>query len=219
MSNILLVNTPLTEKLFLEFPVHLYKKDPNYIRPLDNDIKEVFDPQKNKAFRFGKAVRWILQDEKHITIGRIAAFVNKKYKNKGDDIAVGGMGFFECINNQAAANKLLHTAQQWLMLQGMEAMDGPINFGERDKWWGLVTKGFMQPLYCMNYNPPYYAALIENYGFLPFYHQVCFHTQPKATLDKKIWERHAMIANNENITARHINKNQLEKYILLNRSS
>jgi hypothetical protein len=44
-------------------------------------------------------------------------------------------------------------------------MDGPINFGERDKFWGLLTEGFIEPLFGMNYNFPYYKDLFENYGF------------------------------------------------------
>ena len=105
--------------------VELYKDDAHWIRPLDKDIEEVFDPGKNKAFRFGEAVRWILKDNKGEIIGRIAAFVNKKYKNKGDDVAVGGIGFFECINNQTAADLLFNTAKNWLQQKEMEAMDGP----------------------------------------------------------------------------------------------
>ena len=45
--------------------------------------------------------------------------------------------------------------------RGMEAMDGPINFGERDRWWGLVVEGFQEPMYCMNYNYPYYQACLK----------------------------------------------------------
>ena len=48
----------------------------------------------------------------------------------------------------------------------MEAMDGPINFGPRDSWWGLLVSGYeFQPLYENTYNPPYYKELFENYGF------------------------------------------------------
>ncbi|MEX0636147.1 MAG: hypothetical protein WD135_05215, partial [Ferruginibacter sp.] len=114
-----------TETLFLKVSLVIYSKDPNWIRPLNKDILDVFDPKKNKAFRFGKANRWILQDHTGISIGRIAAFSNDKYKNKGDDIPVGGIGFFECINDQTAANLLFDTAKNWLQQQGKEAMDGP----------------------------------------------------------------------------------------------
>ena len=200
------------EVAFFKLPSIIYKNDPNWIQPLDKDVAEVFDQKKNKAFRFGKLERWIIRDDAGKVIGRIAAFTNKKYKNKGDDVAVGGVGFFECMNDQQAANLLLDTAKQWLQQQGMEAMDGPINFGERDRWWGLVTKGFMEPLYCMNYNPPYYVSLFETYGFKVFFEQVCLSMDPKSPLDKKIWDRHNALEADSNFTSAHLHKNNLEKY-------
>jgi hypothetical protein len=209
---IFLVNNKTSEEQFLQVPLSIYKNDPNWIRPLDKDIADIFDAKKNKAFRFGKAERWVLINESGNIVGRIAAFVNAKYKNKGDDIPVGGIGFFECIDSQEAANLLLDTAKNWLQLNGMEAMDGPINFGERDRWWGLVTKGFQEPLYCMNYNPPYYVSLFENYGFRVFFDQICFDMKPKDPLAPKIWERHHQLEEDKNFSSSHIYKNQFEKF-------
>ena len=197
---------------FFALPTALYKHDPNWIQPLCKDLYEVFDPKKNKAFRTGKEQRWILKDDKQMTIGRIAAFTNTKYKNKNDDIPVGCMGFFECIDNNEAAQLLLHTAQKWLQNEGMQAMDGPVNFGERDKWWGLVTYGFSAPLYGMNYNPAYYNSLLLNYGFAVFYEQICFGLMPKEPLDKKIWDRHKELSTNPKFSAAHLTKNNITKY-------
>lgn len=201
-------------RLFLQVPLAIYQHDPNWIQPLDKDIEEVFDIKKNKAFRFGNIERWIVKDQQNHLIGRIAAFTNKKYKNKGDEVPVGGIGFFECINNQEVADLLFDNAKHWLIQQQIQAMDGPINFGERDKWWGLVTEGFHEPLYGMNYNPSYYKELFENYGFKPFYEQICFGMHPKKPLQKKIWERHQLITEDRNFSARHLKKNELEKYAL-----
>ena len=198
-------------KLFLKVPLILYANDANWIRPLDKDIKDVFDEKKNKAFRFGKTYRWILKNEEGELIGRIAAFINKKYKNKDDEFPVGGMGFFECINNQDAADLLFDNAKHWLINEGMEAMDGPINFGERDRWWGLLTEGYNEPLYCMNYNFPYYKNLFETYGFQTFYKQICIGMHPKNPLQQKIWERHDLLAADPNFSARYMKKNELEK--------
>ena len=51
-------------------------------------------------------------------------------------------------------------------------MDGPINFGSRDSWWGLLVEGFdYQPLYGNNYHLPYYKTLFENYGFQNYFNQ------------------------------------------------
>jgi len=206
------VTTPQLARDFIRVNVELYKNDPNYIRPLDKDINEVFDADKNKAFRFGEAVRWILKDDKGKLIGRIAAFTNKKYKNKGDDVPVGGIGFFDCINDQLAADMLFDVAKHWLMQKGMQAMDGPINFGERDRWWGLIVEGFQPPPYCMNYNKPYYKELFERYGFKNFFNQICFGLDPKKELNPKILERHAQLKENPAFRSSYINKNQLEKF-------
>src|SRR5213596_1443739 len=198
------VSDKKTAREFLEANVEINKNDPNYIRPLDKDIIEVFDPKKNKAFRHGEAVRWILKDEDGKFIGRIAAFVNKKYKNKGDDVPVGGIGFFDCINKQEAADMLFDVAKHWLLKNGMQAMDGPINFGERDRWWGLLVDGFQPPAYCMNHNKPYYKELFENYGFKLFFNQICFGVDPKKSLNKKIFARHDAISADPAYKALHI---------------
>lgn len=197
---------------FLQVAVLLYKNDRNWIRPLDKDIEQVFDAKKNKAFLHGEVIRWILKDDAGKLIGRIAAFVNKKYKSKGDEVPVGGVGFFECINDQTAANYLFDTAKHWLQSKGMEAMDGPINFGERDRWWGLQVEGSGQPLYCMNYNPPYYQQLFEQYGFQLFFNQYCYSLKVKNKLDDKFYARHEALVKGDDYKAVHVNSHQLKKF-------
>jgi hypothetical protein len=201
-----------TAQDFIQVNVEINKNDPNYIRPLDKDINDVFDPAKNKTFRFGEATRWILKDNDGKLIGRIAAFTNKKYKNKGDDVSVGGTGFFDCINDQQAADILFDAAKHWLLQKGMQAMDGPINFGERDRWWGLMVQGFEPPLYCLNYNQPYYQQLFENYGFKNYYNQVCLALNVRDRVQQKYYDRHAACAADPDFSAKHIKKDQLEKF-------
>ena len=88
-----------SRKEFLFLPVRLYKHEKNWIRPLDQDIEMVFDPNKNKFFRNGECIRWILQNAKSETIGRIAAFYTDKLI-KDKDQPTGGIGFFECLDDR-----------------------------------------------------------------------------------------------------------------------
>lgn len=206
------VKDKATARQFIMVNVLLNKGNPNYIRPLDHDVEAVFDPKKNKAFRHGEVIRWILKDKNGALAGRIAAFVNKKYKTRGDEGPVGGIGFFDCINNQEAADMLFDVAGHWLRGKGMYAMDGPINFGERDRWWGLLVEGFQSPLYCMNYNPPYYQSLFEQYGFKTFFNQVCLGRNAKNPVPQKLIDRHAVYENDPAFKAIHINKSNLEKF-------
>lgn len=157
-------------KAFVNVPRSLYKNDAAWICTLDSEIKSIFNPQKNSFFNHGICNRWIAVNENGETTGRIAAFINY-HKTNGSKEPTGGVGFFECINDRQIANELFCTAKDWLQSQGMDAMDGPINFGENDKFWGLLVEGFHSPSYGMNYNPPYYIDFFESFGFEKLYDQ------------------------------------------------
>ena len=168
--NIAEVTDKKSAKEFLDLQRKLYKNDPNFISPLDKDIEAVFDPKLNNFHSHGIIKRWIAKNDMGKTVGRIAAFINHQ-KNKNPDFIIGGIGFFESINDEKIAFLLFNTARQWLRQNNAKAMDGPINFGENDKYWGLLVEGFVPPSMGMNYNPPYYQTLFEKYGFVKQYDQ------------------------------------------------
>ena len=202
-----------TAKDFIQVNVLMNRSNPVYIRPLDNEVNDVFDPAKNKLFKYGEVIHWILKNEKDELIGRIAAFTNKKYINKGTDYLTGGIGFFDCIDDQHAADTLFDIAKKWLQAKGMDAMDGPINFGDRDKGWGLLIEGFdREPMYGMAFNPSYYQPLFENYGFKNYYDQFYYSMNVDDPFQPKIAERHARFASKKDYSARHIDLKELEKY-------
>src|SRR5687768_4568595 len=163
------VNDKSAAEKFIALPRTLYKNDPNFICPLDNDVKGIFDPERNNFHSHGICKRWIAKDSSGKTTGRIAAFINYA-KNKNPEFIVGGIGFFECIHDEKTAFLLFDTAKNWLR-QNAKSMDGPINFGENDKYWGLLVHGFIPPSMGMNYNPPYYQDFFEKYGFTKQYDQ------------------------------------------------
>lgn len=198
-----------TIKEFHEFSVRLYENDAKYIRPLDRDIENIFDHEKNKLFLHGKCERFLCINSKKETVGKIAVFINENYQQ---EIPTGGIGFFDCINNQETANFMFDFAKNWLKEFGIQAMDGSINFGERDQFWGVLIEGFGEPLYGMNYNFPYYKELFENYGFQIFYEQLCFSREIHAEISKNYMEMHAKHKENDAISAKPLKKNNLRKF-------
>jgi hypothetical protein len=76
------ITSPKLANEFILVNVEINKNEPNYIRPLDKDIHEIFDPKKTKPTVSGNKP-WILKDDNGKLIGRIAAYVNKKYRTKG----------------------------------------------------------------------------------------------------------------------------------------
>lgn len=150
---------------FHRAPHYVYQNDPYWVAQLETDVENVFSSKGNKIYDAASSKCWILFSAQALPIGRIAAFVDKK-RNDKNGTRIGGIGFFECINNDEAANLLFEAAEQFLIAQGMTAIDGPINYGERDKFWGLLNKGWYSPLYHENYNPHYYLRFFEQHGYL-----------------------------------------------------
>ncbi len=194
------VTDKATTHQWMRLPWRIYAQDANWIPHLLQDVAKVFDAGKNKLLKEGKAERWLVVDDGGTPIGRIAAFVNPKtaYTEKQP---TGGIGFFECINDQGAADLLLDTARDWLQGQGMQAMDGPINLGDRNMFWGLLIKNFTDPpIYGTNYNPPYYKDLLENYGFQIWFNQLFFKRSALTPVQPIFHRKYKQLVDDPNIS-------------------
>lgn len=180
------LNSLRSQRHFYQVARQLYKKDSQWVCPLDKEVEANFKANENVFFQRGEAERWVAYSDKGKPVGRIAAFIDYK-KAKKYNQPTGGIGYFECINDQATANALFDKARKWLAERGMEAMDGPINFGENYSYWGLLVDGFTQPGFGMPYHQPYYHQLFENYGFRLFFEQYSYHLDLKKPFPKRFW--------------------------------
>lgn len=207
---IIAVTTAAHAQSFLDMVQIIYQNDDVYVRPLDIEINNIFNPSTNNFHQHGEAARWILKDGDKI-IGRVAAFINLK-KAYTFEQPTGGMGFFECINDASAAKLLMDTARNWLQARGMEAMDGPINFGENDNFWGLLVQGFTHPAVGMNYNPEYYQSLFENYGFNLYFEQISNHMDAHKPLPERFAKIAEWVSKKPGYSFEHLKLSNLNKY-------
>lgn len=158
-----LITGEANERAFFDASAAVLGRDPNFVRVPDSDLRALFDPAKNRLYEKGAtSVRYVLRDERGELVGRIAAFVQKTSEPRE-----GGFGFFDCIEDLEAARLLLNAAESFLATQGLRTVIGPTNFGERDRFSGALTKGFLPPLFHENYNPPYYEVLLRALGYEP----------------------------------------------------
>lgn len=202
-----------TRKLFHKVPHQVYKGDPNWACPLEGMVENIFDPLKNPSFKRGEAIRWVLLDESKNPVGRIGAFYNLDKAHTFEQ-PTGGCGFFECLDNQIAANILFDAARDWLKARGMEAMDGPVNFGENYMNWGLLADGFIPQGFGMPYNPPYYVKLFENYGFKVYFKQFSYHldtTLPE--LPDRFWKVAEWVAKKPQFSFKHFSWKEKDRFI------
>jgi len=118
------------------------------------------------------------------------------------------------VEDYAVAEELLSTAQAWLAERGLQAMEAFVNFGENDRFWGVLIEGFDQPpAYGMPYNKPYYADFLARYGF-----ELYFRQESRELDLRQIPERIVRIAQRaaqkEGVTFAYPDLRHLRKYAL-----
>ncbi len=176
------VTDALKIKVFNDFPVSLYRNEPNWCRPLDVSVEEIFDRKKNQHLEKGNIIRWIISDPDGNCLGRIAAFFTEDSFIQNDQ-PTGGIGFFDSVDDKEVAFLLFDQAKEWLLANGLVAMDGPVNPGMRDAFWGCLVDGFHEPVFNMPYNFPYYKKLFEDYGFRNYFNQYTYQRTFEDTSD------------------------------------
>ena len=218
------VRSPALAKVFCTMPVAIYASDPNFVHPLHSDIEAIFSPLHNQSLRTGvgagAAKRWLLMATGR-PIGRIAAFFHQPAASLSSanlafavsgQLKVAGIGFFECIDSQPAASLLFNHAEAWLAALGFNAIDGPINFGERDRWWGLLVNGQNMPNYACHYHPAYYQALFHAAGYKALFEQYTFGRQILTRLPSTVIAKAQRIFANKDYTFHHIKKADLKSF-------
>lgn len=151
------------KKDFLGFPWTLYRGDPHWVPPLRGHQQELtgFRPH---PFYENNEIQTFVAYRSGSVCGRVAAILNRGYIERFEDRR-GFFGFFECVDDQQVADALFDAARDWFAQRDIHAMRGPAN-PSLNYELGLLVEGFDQsPTFMMTYNPPYYARLIEGYGF------------------------------------------------------
>ena len=206
------VRTSQDQEDFRRLPYRIYGDDPHWIPHIRQEVEAVFDPKQNTFFTHGQAERWIMKNASGEVIGRVAAFINERKAHTFTQ-PTGGMGFFECVDEETAAFALFDQCKAWLSERQMEAMDGPVNFGENNKYWGLITENFeLPPYYGQNYNPPYYIKFFENYGFQIYFNQIIFHRSFHDLLPELYQRRADRLKKQGTYELRYYEKSKSEVY-------
>ena len=205
------VSNKQVEVDFLDVARFIYRDDPHWVCPFDAEINDIFNPSVNVFYSHGETIRWVLYNSGK-AIGRVAAFINRN-KAFGYEVPTGGLGFFECINNQEAAFMLFDSCRKWLEDQGMKAMDGPVNFGENDNFWGLLVEGFTHPGYGMPYHMPYYQHLFESYGFKEYFQQRTNHLDLTKPIPARFGKIADWVLRKKEFNYRHFDFRQSERFL------
>ena len=180
------VETRAERRQFVDLAWQLYRDDENWIPPLRRNLEELVGFRKHPFHDVATSARgWPGETGRPWAGSRGLSITthNEKYNEKR-----GFFGFFESVDDQEVASGLFDTVRAWLGEQGITDLRGPVN-PSLNYEIGLLIDGFdSPPTFMMTYNPPYYARLIEDYGFGKSQDLYAFwgHVDMLATLDKKL---------------------------------
>jgi GNAT superfamily N-acetyltransferase len=215
MSNLSVVpvQTSREQKQFLMLPWQLYKNDPNWIPPLRQNQKELVGFAKHPFYEHSRGQAFLALREGE-PVGRVLAIVNnvhiEKYKERR-----GFFGFFESTEDAEVASGLFDAARDWLAEHDCHDIRGPVN-PSMNYECGLLIDGFdSPPLFMMTYNPPYYADLIEGYGFQKAQDLYAFwgHFDMIEKLDKKLAFVVEEATRRFNVKLRRMDKKNFEQEV------
>jgi hypothetical protein len=151
---------------FVDFGYALYRDDARWIPPFRRTVAHQLACDYPFHRRPGNDHRHFLLRRGSDVIGRVTAMVNAQLHDE-DGTPVGSIGFYECVDDPAAARVLLDAACEWLHLEhGLRRIWGPLNF---DIWhsYRFMTRGFDEdPFVGEPANKPWYPDQFERHGFV-----------------------------------------------------
>lgn len=201
---------------FFEFPWKLYHNDPNWVPPLLSMRRDLLDKHKNPSWEYLEGDYFAAWRGNQI-VGTIAALINHRH-NEFHSEHIGWFGAFEVYDDQEAAAALLNTAAEWVRARGYDAIRGPQTFTTHEEC-GILIDGFVRPVLLMPYNPPYYARLVENAGFVKAMDLYSFHIDRFRSKDTGLDSRLRRITESAmkryKITIRPIDRKRLKDEFVL----
>ena len=168
------LNNDYDTQLFHEAARKVHSQEKGWIPANAGEVEMIFNPEHNTALKKGQAKRWVALNENWKPIGRVAAFFNSDTCQKQNG-RVGGIGFYECVDDPDTSDSLLQQAEDWLRKFGMTHVDGPVNFGERHQFYGLLIESKEKySVYQENYNPKYCKPQFERRGYKKLFDSYTF---------------------------------------------
>ena len=154
-------------KSFINLSWQLYRGDRNWVPPLKLDLMGAL-LGKNDASDADGSRAYFMAYQNGRAVGRLGTGINRD-RNLKKQRREGYIALFECINDTAVSTALFDAAASWLRTRGIDSIKGPMSPSSADDLRGLLVDGFDGPPVFMNsYNPEYYPALFEHYGFAKY---------------------------------------------------
>ena len=148
---------------FIAFPRKLYKGDGKYVHDIDVDVRNFFDPKKNRALVDADVQPFVAYCNGQC-VGRVAALISNKSNEKWGKKNVR-FTYLDFIDDLNVSRALLDAVADYGREHGMDTVEGPMGIADFDKE-GMLVEDFDQQGNIMEFwIYPYYVEHMEELGF------------------------------------------------------
>lgn len=177
---------------FITFPMDLYKNNPNYVPPLINEEKNIWNEKENPALHYSVAKQFLAYKNGKIA-GRIAVIINQK-EEKELGIRKVRFGWLDFIDDEDVSKALIDEAIIFAKENKIDKIEGPMGFTNLDKA-GMLTMGFDKLATMIGlYNNEYYPKHLEKLGLAKEKEWVEFEINFPEVLPEKVVKFSSLIA-------------------------
>jgi len=197
---------------FIKFPMELYKNNPNFVPPLINDEKDIWNKDENPALLYSQAKQFLAYKNNKI-VGRIAVMINNKEANELG-IKKVRFGWIDFIDDEEVSKALIDEAIKYAKENQIGKIEGPMGFTNLDKA-GMLIFGFDKLATMIGiYNFEYYPKHLEKLGLVKEKEWVEFELQFPDVLPEKVEKFSALIAQKYKLrTLKFNNKKEILPYV------
>jgi GNAT superfamily N-acetyltransferase len=163
----------------------------------------MLDVNKNPFFKHA-CMRPVVAYRDGKPVGRVVGVIDDSHNSFQKETTVF-FGFFESINDQEVAKRLLDDVAVWARARGMTILRGPVNLSTNHEC-GLLVEGFDDPpAVMMTYNPPYYATLLEGVGLAKAKDLFAYKIDRNARFSERLMAQAERLRQRANVKFRTIN--------------
>ena len=179
-------------KKFIKFPMELYKNNKNYVPPLINDEKNIWNPKENPALAYSDVKQFLAYKDGKI-VGRIALMLNHNEAKELENNKVR-FGWFDFIDDEEVSKTLINLAINFAKEKKVNKIEGPMGFTNLDKA-GMLVMGFDKLATMIGlYNFPYYPKHLEKLGLVKEKEWVEYEMDFPTVLSEKVRKFSTLIA-------------------------
>lgn len=194
---------------FLGVVDEVYATDPNYVRPLDFDLKSRLS-KKNPFFEHAEGIAFTAHENGRC-VGRCTAQIDRAWNDRYGE-KTGFFGLIDTVDSQAVTSALLDRASEWLRERGMTRVLGPFSLSSNEEIGCLVDGFSSPPMVLMPHHRDYQGRLIEGSGFVKSKDLYAWRYVVRP-LPPRAQKGYDMIAALPEVTFRHLDKSNINREV------